>query len=251
MGHCKRWDARENEVLARARIAASDGPIAGTDQTAKRFIQTVRLRFIEKGPETTEVTDWRYGFRSALSIKQHFSDLSADVQKFRLSFAKVRASNPTGVGDDTVMSMAVAVHIGVTTCMDYSYKEFDKESWLYYRAYNVLKNHPKWSALPDVQLDDTPRMLSSATDDNHSDALDTPLSEHETPEKPRLRTERFMGGSRASKIARQEELRTQAVRLMAESRKRKSDVMEERNAIEIFHDRKRCVCLKRMNSSQQ
>ena len=46
--------------------------------------------------------------------------------------------------------------------------------------------------------------------------------------------ERFGLGTRSAKLIRQEELRTQAVRSMAESAKRKSDALEERNAIAVF-----------------
>lgn len=46
--------------------------------------------------------------------------------------------------------------------------------------------------------------------------------------------ERFRIGGRNAKLVRQEELRTQALRSMAESAKRKSDALEEQNAIAVF-----------------
>lgn len=59
MGRGKNLYQNENEVLARAWIAAS---IAGTDKTARRFMHTVRLLFIEKGPDTVKVPEGKYGF---------------------------------------------------------------------------------------------------------------------------------------------------------------------------------------------
>ena len=45
MGRGKNWDAEENCVLSRAWIAASEDPIAGTDQARKLFPDTIRRRF--------------------------------------------------------------------------------------------------------------------------------------------------------------------------------------------------------------
>lgn len=241
MGRGKSWDSKENEVLARAWISASEDPIAGTDQTAKRFVQTVRRRFIEKGPDPSDVTEGRYGYRSAISIRQHFSDLSADVQKFSLSLSKVQACNPTGVGDDGIISMAVAIHTGQTTTMDYAYKGYCGDmsncNWISYKAYNVLKHHPKWSSQSTVIP--ATQSLADVDKDTQPETPETPSTECESPKatakEPGKKSERFAGGSRGAKLARQEEIRTQSVRSMAASMKRKSEIMEERNAIEVFY----------------
>lgn len=73
-----------------------------------------------------------------------------------------------------------------------------------------------------------------ATDYTGPALSETPSSENDTPHKPPRSTELFVGGTRRSKIARQEELRFQAVRSIAESMKPKSEILEERNAIEVF-----------------
>lgn len=127
----KIWHQNENEVLARAWKAASEDHIAGTDQTAKCLMHSVRQRLFEKGPDTSEVLEGMHGFRSSMIIKKHFSGLSEDVQNCFLSVAKVRASNPTGVGDEGIISMEVETHLGFTTNMKFVYQNFDKNSWLY------------------------------------------------------------------------------------------------------------------------
>lgn len=43
------------------------------------------------------------------SIKQHISDMCADLHKFFVSLGKLRSCNLTGVGDKVVLSMAVTV----------------------------------------------------------------------------------------------------------------------------------------------
>lgn len=82
MGRGKNWDSDENSVLAGAWIAASEYPEVGTAQTRKIFQDTVRRRFIEKGPAIQLIPDGKYGSRGSASIMQHFSDISADAQKF-------------------------------------------------------------------------------------------------------------------------------------------------------------------------
>eukprot|EP00171_Calliarthron_tuberculosum_P003045 IDg3045t1 len=83
MGRGKTWDGAENELLARAWITTSEDPVVGTDQTRKVFMDSVRRRFAASAP--VGAADGRYGTRSIVSIRQHFADLSADVQKFRLA----------------------------------------------------------------------------------------------------------------------------------------------------------------------
>ena len=67
--------------------------------------------------------------------------------------------------------------------------------------------------------------MEPGTDDGHSMRRSAAVSRPE---------ERFGLGTKSAKLIRQEELRTQAVRSMAESAKRKSYALEERNAIAAF-----------------
>ena len=97
------WKENENEILERAWVAASEDPIVGTDQKRKFFIDTVRRRFIER-PAASRVKNGNHSAPSYVSIKQHSYDFSSDRQTFRASIGKVRTSNPTGIGDDDVVS---------------------------------------------------------------------------------------------------------------------------------------------------
>ena len=234
MGRGKVWDGDENKSLAKAWIAASEDPIVGTDQNRKLFIDTVRRRFIEMSPVASQVKDGTYSARSSVSIKHHFSDLSCDVQKFRASIGRVRASNPTGVGEDDVVSMAVAIHIGKTNVMDYDYKTFNVLEWVYYKSWLVLKSHPKWSEVGETAGGtdgSTPAFNPSLLSSEEANITDESQILGSTPSKT---TDRYSIGMRGAKMARQEERRTQAVYSMAESAKRKAEVLEERNAIAVF-----------------
>lgn len=97
----------ENEVLARVRLAASEDPFTGTEQTTKDFFEKVRLRFIERGPSDTVTTERRYDNQTSFSIKQHFENIFAEIQKFRVSLSTIVASKPTEVREKEVACMFI------------------------------------------------------------------------------------------------------------------------------------------------
>lgn len=258
MGRGKTWDSHENQALARAWVAASEDPIAGTDQTRKVFTDTMRRRFMERGPSPDTVPAGRYGFRSTVSIRQHFNDLSADCQKFYVALRAVRAANPTGVGEPEICSMAVAIHMGKSKVMDYDYKKFDPCTWISWKAWLVLRNYPKWSSPPSSEDSSGERSNgfvsgipthSEEIEGHHaiSDGSDSAnreaLPRTEAPESAsnavtlgerKASSDRYPIGVRGAKVLREEHQRTQAVKTMAESAKRKSDSLEEKVAIAVF-----------------
>eukprot|EP00171_Calliarthron_tuberculosum_P023290 IDg23290t1 len=109
------------------------------------FWETMFRRFVEHGPPATLVADGKYSKRTVKSCKAHFGDLSAEVQKFFSALRRVKASNPTGVNDDNILSMAVALHMGKTLGMDYNFKDYFQENWNAFKAFKVLQDHPKWN----------------------------------------------------------------------------------------------------------
>lgn len=240
MGRGKAWDSDENMVLAKAWIATSENPIVGADQKSKTFFDTLHRRVLEKGPPRHTIVNGKYGLRTVESCRKHFTELSADVQKFSVSLRKVHASCPTGVNEEGILSMAVAIHVGQTDKMDYAYQDYDKNNWNAYKAWQELHNHPKWAMTEFTGL------LQSLSSEDNSLVVDTGHavatavengSEDTTKMRDRKESQderRFQMGSRMAKSMRQEGLRTNAVRSMADSAKRKSDALEERNAIAVF-----------------
>lgn len=112
MGRGKNWGIDENALIACAGLYASEEPIVGADQGSKKFLETMRRRFIEKGPSETDVCEGKDGFRTMESCRKHFEELSTDPQKFARELRKVHVSNPTGVNQEGILSMVVAVHLG-------------------------------------------------------------------------------------------------------------------------------------------
>lgn len=244
MGRGKSWDGVENQLLAQAWIAASEDVFLGADQKGRRFWSTLHSRFCDFCPPPSASSEGRFEMRSLLSCKSHFSELSRDCQKFQKALRLVNISNPTGCTEENILSMAVAVHLQKTTRMDYEFKTFCKETWSYFRAWQVLHTSPKWetSSTQDSNVhneaptseepNNAPRLDSqerNEQEDNREDTASLMLtdSRSQTPE-------RFSFGTKAAKLMRQESLRTRAVQSMAESAKRKSDALEERNAIAVF-----------------
>jgi hypothetical protein len=67
-----------------------------------------------------------------------------DVNKFNEALRLVQASHPTGVNDDNIMSMAIALHLGETKRMDYQFKSYDHTKWANFAAWKILSIAPKF-----------------------------------------------------------------------------------------------------------
>ena len=254
MGHGKGWNIEENEVLARAWIATSEDPIHGVNQKGKRFAEEIFRRFCELGPESSKTMEGRYRMRTPSSCKRHFDEMSRDCQKFGSALRQVRASNPTGCTEDNVFSMAVACHLGRVSAMDYKYKEYCKDNWQYWGAWTILRTRTKWGAFisnssgsgngdltaellltkQGTSTDPVNASTSSSQDNLSKDEETAKPVEYSSSKKSSLR---FDIGTKKAKQLNQESLRTAAVQSMAASAKRKSDALEERNAIEAFSRR--------------
>lgn len=134
MGRVEARDLHENGTWARAWIAASEDPVAGIDQKGKVFFNTIHRRFSEKSPASVVGVEGRYGLHSPESVRKHINNLSADAQKFKKHLRTVRLCEPTGVSEDEMLSMAVAVHIEKCTAMSYEYKSSGHNNLVGFRA---------------------------------------------------------------------------------------------------------------------
>ncbi|KAI0557213.1 hypothetical protein FGB62_330g011 [Gracilaria domingensis] len=125
MGVERTWRKEERTALARAWIHASTDPTVGKDRTEKAFYQTVYKRFALYDADLKCLD--RYGFRSVESCKQKFGEISADCQKFKPSLRKIYNANSTGVVEEDISSMAVAIHVGIVNKMDYHMSSFNQD----------------------------------------------------------------------------------------------------------------------------
>lgn len=143
MGRGAAWSSAELYDLAKAWLATSEDPVVGIDQTAGRFAQTLHRHFLLRAPRDPDAKA-RYESRSAKSAKSKFDQVSADVQKFRRALRIVHASHPTGVVEEQILSMAIAIHLDKIGKMSYDFKDLQHDAWSNHLAYKALCTHPKF-----------------------------------------------------------------------------------------------------------
>lgn len=106
-------------MLARSWVSASEDHVASADQKAKVLFETLHHRIVAQGSPTACVLDEKCRFRTVLSSRKHVSEPSADEQKLSISLRKVRVCKLSGVNENEILSMGVAVvHMGKGTTMD-------------------------------------------------------------------------------------------------------------------------------------
>ena len=76
----------------------------------------------------------------------------------------------------------------------------------------VLKHHPKWGTVPDLIENSHIDSTVLASEETQHCLSETTSSDNSTPKEAAPKPESFAGGSRRANIARQKEVRTQAVR---------------------------------------
>lgn len=126
---------------------ALEDPIAGADQLEKMFHKTVHCRFFENVSKSSAEVECRYGLESADSVRKHVTNLPADVQNFLKTLPSVRACvyarMKTGMPENQVTAMAVAVHEGKCETILYKYKSFDSNNWTSFKTWLIRQNNNK------------------------------------------------------------------------------------------------------------
>lgn len=103
--------------LARSRILASEDSIAGPDQKAVHYKQTILDKFKSIAPAA--VSEKGYGIRKQKSVVSKYDAAAAEIQKFRASLHFISAKNPTRVTEDEILSMVIAENLGKPDVLSY------------------------------------------------------------------------------------------------------------------------------------
>lgn len=143
MGRGIGWTDVEMAHLASGWVYASEDAIAGVDQTATRFRETMFEKYKSFAPKGCSRKS--YGGRSPKSVRAKFNEVATDIQKFREALRCIRAANPTGVTEHEVISMSIAKHLGKRSGMSYEVRSYLHSEWKNNLAYEVLRLHPKLS----------------------------------------------------------------------------------------------------------
>jgi hypothetical protein len=154
MGKGLRWTSEECEFVSTAWINVSEdkdlNDVKGTNQTTDNFWKRVRetleqavsKALAEKKLSYEDVLG-KYHHRELNAIKTCWQEkISRDVKKFNRSLLKVYSAHLTGVTEQQKRNIAVAITMGKTDAPHYRLKDYDPHSWMYYRSWSVLKDHP-------------------------------------------------------------------------------------------------------------
>lgn len=143
MGKAPTWTPQERETVALAWLRATNNGIQGADQKSEDFRN--KIHAFVKALSPREVPLGRFYERPAKAIYVFLRDnVFPDVNKFNESLRLIQASHPTGVNEDNILSMAIALHLGKTNRMHYDFINYEHTSWPNYLAWKILRVAPKF-----------------------------------------------------------------------------------------------------------
>jgi hypothetical protein len=121
----------------------------------------------------------KYHHRELNAIKTCWTEkISRDVKKFNRSLLKVYAAHLTVVTEQQKKNIAVAITMGKTDAAHYRFKDYEPNSWMYYRSWNVLKAHPIFK--PPVAKQSV--ALDGLSDDEETDVEEHNPNDNNMPE---------------------------------------------------------------------
>lgn len=255
MGRGCAWTDVELGKFARAWLYTSEDAVTGVDKTVARFRETIFEKF--KSLARPDANDRTYAARSARSVRAKFDEVAADIQKFRDALRLIRSSNPTGVTEGEIFSMEIYKHLGKRKVMSYDARSFPHSIWRNHLDFKAVRTHPKFSedgSMYGGELNDIDRVGPPLIGD---DCVTPSSPQSDNPEpasaaqvvEPPSQTSSTNGsvGCTASKrpLGRKSELRLRAndkfrekaarsAEQIAESLQRRSELLEEKNALSVY-----------------
>jgi hypothetical protein len=143
MGKAPTWLTKERETVALAWLRATNNGIQGCDQKGEDYRNKIHALFKAFGPR--DAPPGHYGDRASKAVYVFLRDnIFPDVNKFNEALRLVQSSHPTGVNDDNIISMAIALHLGKTKRMDYNMRDCEHTQWPNYGAWKILSSAPKF-----------------------------------------------------------------------------------------------------------
>ena len=147
MGRAKGWIRAEKLVLSKSWLTASEvlSERDGTGQDNMQFWNKVMDEIKAREPTNFQEKRGRYSDRAVTAIKSHWGDkIRHDISKFNESLRLIYRSNPTGSSQKQQVNMAIAVHLGKTSRMEYQFRDLDPSEWPNYQCWLVLRSHRKF-----------------------------------------------------------------------------------------------------------
>lgn len=78
-------------------------------------------------------------------MQSKFDEMAADINKFHDVLQRVKACSPTGVTEDEIFSMAIAVHLWKRDTMSYKARDYSENRWRNQLSYKGLHMHLKFA----------------------------------------------------------------------------------------------------------
>ena len=128
----KHWKGDEIALACQACDDATLNPITGADQDFVAFTSDLLKKYEALSPNVCEAgTYYKRGDRVYPYLRDN---VFPDIRKFQKSLRLVHSSYPSGVTEDEIVCMAVAIHCNETESMEYRFKTYDCTKWKLYAA---------------------------------------------------------------------------------------------------------------------
>jgi hypothetical protein len=126
MAKAPTWLTKERETVTLAWLRVTNNGIQGCDQEGEDYRSKIHTLFKAFGPRDAPPGTGHYGDRAPKAVYVFLRDnIFPDVNKFNESLRLIQSSHPTGVNDDNIISMAIALHLGKTKWMDYNLRDYE------------------------------------------------------------------------------------------------------------------------------
>jgi hypothetical protein len=258
MGRGGAWTPLQLKHLAEAMLAASEDPIAGVDQKANVFRDTMWQFFVDRDPFPASK---KYSSRSPTAVFSQSKIVNKDILRFQSSVMFVNACKPTGgCSEDNITSLMIAHHLGMMPKdkLDYDCKDTCHDEWVYAQAYKVLRKSPKWqcndgpvmsmnggasgrtvirgaSASPDSDASSGVVLVGSAADSTGALMVGDDLTDAHVPPTGRKKAKRIRSEEAASSAVAI--AMAKSISKSASSIEKNAVAQTERNGIMIFSSR--------------
>ena len=144
MGRGRSWSTEELLHLAQAWLDATqdvgEREVKGTWQDSAQFWNKVITNFNSMCP--VENPDGIYSDRAASAVRNQWKEkIARGCRSFNKALLLVLNSRPTGCNEQNKINIAVAIHLGKTSRLDYTFKDFQANDWPFYKCWQLLKGH--------------------------------------------------------------------------------------------------------------
>lgn len=224
----KHWGNEEIALACQAYISATRNPISGADQDVNQFTSDLISKLEINSPKFCDPGTY---YKRGKTVYPYLRDsVFPNVQKFQKALRIIYLSNPTGVIEQEKMNMAVAIHMKKVSRMDYAMKNFDPNSWKFYRGWLQLKKIPKFAFTSHGEETVVSSLDGSAADEGVQN-IDSPRDHDESRGGGR--------GKKAAQVAKLKEDKEDRKRKRQEEHDKKFDgILAEMNEIKSIMKKK-------------